>query len=150
MLYKNTIRGDSILLLQQMVGHILCQLDVYGSQWASVPLIVLLLLTAIPVRGEERPRACVRIGALLAGVLVVFLSSTGMLLYWTPYYLDIIQGIQGRYFLPAIPLLLIGAGYWKKPKRLQMRERTADGILISVLIFSAALTFSAIYNTCGL
>jgi len=53
---------------------------------------------------------------------VVFLiSALGMaivmFLSWTPVGSWNIQGIQGRYFLPAWPLFLFFAARWKKPVR---------------------------------
>lgn len=40
-------------------------------------------------------------------LLVVGLISVALYLYWTPYKTSVIWGIQGRYFIPVLPLLLL-------------------------------------------
>jgi uncharacterized membrane protein len=36
-----------------------------------------------------------------------------MMVWWTPFGTDIISGIQGRYFIPILPLILIALSGFK-------------------------------------
>lgn len=75
--------------------------------WLLVPYLLLLALG----REEEQsafalPRRTLAWGALacLASVLLIYL---GLYMTWTPVGAPAISGVQGRYFLPLLPLLLI-------------------------------------------
>ena len=48
-----------------------------------------------------------RIWMLLVFVGVSGLAVAAMLLYWTPYQFVVVAGVQGRYFLPVLPLALV-------------------------------------------
>lgn len=38
-----------------------------------------------------------------------------MLLFWTPIFSNVIEGVQGRYFLPVLLGALMAVGYWRRP-----------------------------------
>ena len=68
------------------------------------------------VRSETVPASRVRLlsepdypepEAILAACAIVVLTMTAMFLGWTSNTRDLIAGVQGRYFIPGIPLVMI-------------------------------------------
>ena len=39
----------------------------------------------------------------------------GMLFYWTPMFSPVVEGVQGRYFIPPLLAALLAVGFWKRP-----------------------------------
>lgn len=89
----------------------------FGSLMASCNLVMesvwvvaflgILFLASLKTEGEKEQITIgqrIWIGLLVLGS--VFLVALGMFIGWTPRGNDVIMGIQGRYFLPVLPLLL--------------------------------------------
>ena len=76
--------------------------------WGWVAALYLLLaFAALPVQGAARlPAGRGRAACVLAALLCCGLAVGGCLL-WTPVHYDTLYGLQGRYFLPVLPLLLL-------------------------------------------
>lgn len=76
--------------------------------WGWVVLLYLLLVyAALPVQGTSLlPAGRGRLWCGTAAVLCCLLAVAGCLL-WTPTHYDTLYGLQGRYFLPVLPLLLL-------------------------------------------
>lgn len=101
---------------EQMVGR-LGRLDVVLPPpviWLEWALLALIVLSA----GEKIPRAQ-RVLALAVSVALMLSISTWMYVTWTPGCDPPLRGIQGRYFLPLLPALMLGLSNpwwrWKKP-----------------------------------
>lgn len=77
-------------------------------------------------------------------LLVVTLISVALYLYWTPYKHSFIMGIQGRYFIPMLPLLLLPfvASHRKSSKFAQQRVAIAT---LTVLIAGVVTTYARFY-----
>lgn len=117
--YILTHLSDTVLLLVRSVvengDHYLRTL-VGGSlsyysldlAWGWVVLLYLLLaFAALPVQGTSLlPAGRERVWCAGAAVLCCLLAVAGCLL-WTPIHYDTLYGLQGRYFLPVLPLLLL-------------------------------------------
>ena len=74
--------------------------------WVAV-LYLLLAYAALPVQGAAmRPTGKARGWCCAAAALCCLLAVAGCLL-WTPTHYDTLYGLQGRYFLPVLPLLLL-------------------------------------------
>lgn len=100
---------------EQMVGR-LGQLDVVLPPpivWLEWALLALLVLTA----GDKIPRMQ-RMLALAVSVVLMLSISTWMYVTWTPSCDPPIRGVQGRYFLPFLPALLVGLSnpWWRRRK----------------------------------
>lgn len=76
--------------------------------WGWVVLLYLLLAyAALPVQGASLlPAGRGRVWCGTAAVLCCLLAVAGCLL-WTPTHYETLYGLQGRYFLPVLPLLLL-------------------------------------------
>ena len=74
--------------------------------WVAV-LYLLLAYAALPVQGAVmKPAGRARGWCCAAAALCCLLAVAGCLL-WTPTHYDTLYGLQGRYFLPVLPLLLL-------------------------------------------
>lgn len=102
--------------VQTLLGGLLGWLDITIS--SKVLLLVLLFLLLSLVRSPEEKQVLKRsgrIGFLLTAMAIVLLSVLGMLFYWTPMFSPVVEGVQGRYFLPPLLAALLAVGFWKRP-----------------------------------
>lgn len=65
-----------------------------------------------------------------------------MLLAYTSVYSPVLQGVQGRYFLPALPVLLLAF----RGKRFVLREEW-DGVLMWGMGLLQILTLATVFVT---
>jgi len=79
---------------------------------------------------------------IMVFVAIVGLISVALYIYWTAYKLPYIQGIQGRYFLPILPLLLIPLALYTKKNS---SRATLILLIITVLIIAIATLFGRFY-----
>ncbi len=97
-------------ILCDMIGMRLGNLDpLLGAPFFAV-LLYLLGLLLLAVKKPEEPVHLTLPEKLWTGttaVLVLLLTAAAMLLSWTGRDAGIIEGIQGRYFLPVLPLFLM-------------------------------------------
>lgn len=80
-----------------------------GLSWTFVLLFMLVVLMS-SLRGEEEKqyldtKAKILVGSIL--FLVIGCTVMGLWLDWTPKEYTTIEGVQGRYFLPCLPLLVL-------------------------------------------
>ncbi len=96
-------------LLENMIGMQLGWMDINVSRFAVYGFLLLLLLSILQIE-DGRRRSRPEVTALQkAAYLAVILISAGvvfasMFISWTPRESTEIFGIQGRYFLPLLPL----------------------------------------------
>ena len=94
-----------------MLGSTLGWLDTSIHLYLLLILLVCLFLSAFPT-GEERSGGiffCAREKWLFFGVFFVgfLLTIMTMFVAWTPFGNRVVEGVQGRYFLPFLPLVLL-------------------------------------------
>lgn len=149
-IYFNTlqVRGDG--LLGELVGKNLCQ------HWGFVFAFLLLALLGMLYRGEgagrgEEPEGgapgCAPAAmGLPARLWLLFLAACStalvflsMLLAFTAKGAAYIDGLQGRYFLPVVPLLFLAA-----ENRAVRREGLPDGAILYAADVLLAVTFMEI------
>ena len=109
----NTLGTQVPVWLQGILGLSLGEPIVYevNASWAyGIGLVLVLLAAAMPVQGAEpRVQGWRRwwLALLAAGV---FMLSLFACLTWTPINYTVLFGVQGRYFLPVLPLVLLALG----------------------------------------
>ena len=106
---RNTFayQGDELHL--GMIGMWLGNMDpLLGVPYIAVQLFSIgLLLLALKQPGETQIMpAAARIWSLGIFVLIVLALCGAMLVSWTTRSAVVIEGVQGRYFLPILPLVL--------------------------------------------
>lgn len=73
-----------------------------------IVLVIILLLSVLQREGEKRYiTQGVRWYSLAIVALVVILIMIALLLSWTSVDATEVDGIQGRYFLPVMPMIII-------------------------------------------
>ena len=93
--------------LRTLVGGSLSYYSLDLAWGWVVVLYMLLIYAALPVQGAALlPAGRGRVWCAAAAVLCCLLAVAGCLL-WTPTHYDTLYGLQGRYFLPVLPLVLL-------------------------------------------
>lgn len=107
--YIRTVMLNASYYLSTMVGMALGWLEIPMPQ--EVLLLSVLNLFLATIRTDSEPKTLLRnshcFGFVLCALGVFGLTLTAMLLNWTPIWSKSILGVQGRYFLPVLPLLLM-------------------------------------------
>lgn len=115
-IFVNTLIRNTEGYLNTMVGRFLGWLEIPVSQFVVVGFLAILLLEFFRVKEQyvikTKERVCYGVIAALISLAVV----AAMWLAWTPVSYDNIQGVQGRYFLPMVPLLYLTVANNKKIK----------------------------------
>ena len=106
-----TIPAQGALWLQGILGTTLGEPIVYRidvSWLLGVGLVLALLAAALPVQDEpDEPLLGRRTGfGVLGIILCVASASLVVALNWTPINYETLFGMQGRYWLPVLPLVL--------------------------------------------
>jgi uncharacterized membrane protein len=103
-----TLRLYGAMYLRQMIGDYLGWLEIRISVLPVIIYIILLIAACIREKNEKVYIGMgTRIYMYIIFVAVCGLAIVAMLLYWTPRDSYTVAGIQGRYFLPALPIALI-------------------------------------------
>ncbi|KAB0577601.1 putative membrane protein DUF2142 [Fusobacterium naviforme] len=109
----NCFSLQSGMLLTGMIGMQLGNMDpLLGAPFFAV-LFYMGGLLLLSLREEwEAERLSLKTRGAFAGIslVVILLIAGAMLISWTTREAAMIEGIQGRYFLPLLPLLLAAAG----------------------------------------
>lgn len=109
-MYLRTFVSLGSFYLSSMVGTTLgwFQAEIVAPDYFEIALVVLLLLSTISSLDDSEVLSTpVRLIAVGAFVLCAVAVIASMLLGWTFNNEQVISGVQGRYFLPLLPLLLV-------------------------------------------
>lgn len=107
-LFIRTVLNNAVPWMESAVGSSLSGQSLPLPEW--IPLIYIALLVCASIhkeqeapclRGRERRSFCA--AAFLVGFLIMLTMCVG----WTSDTSDVIQGVQGRYFIPILPLVLL-------------------------------------------
>ena len=131
-LLLRTIPEQGALWLQGILGTTLGEPIVYRidvSWLLGVALLISLLAASLPVQGELPPlgRRTAR-GSVLV-ILGVVASSLVVALNWTPINYQTLFGMQGRYWLPVLPLALV---LLKRSRSICLRRDISHGAVMAV------------------
>lgn len=97
---------------EHLVGNLIgCNLEdltlTLPGSFKFIFLMILLLSAFSSPHSEFALRRRTRITFLCIAVITIACIAVGMLISWTPLTSPIVQGIQGRYYIPIIFMLLI-------------------------------------------
>ena len=112
--FVNTLIKNTEYYVNTLIGSRLGWLEITISQFIVTGFLMILLLEFFREKEQYvikvKERVCYGVIAALISLAVV----AAMWLAWTPISYDTIQGIQGRYFLPMLPLLYLMVANNKK------------------------------------
>ena len=122
---------------EELVGRL-------GSLDVALPRIVILMLIAVVIAvaltNDVRFTAKERALAALSIATSMLLISTSQYLNWTPPHARFIDGVQGRYFLPLLPLAMAACGG-------TVRRRVPVDVICAVLIVADLFAVVALTPT---
>ncbi len=101
-----TFKDQGISYIDQAFGMSLGYYDIPQLPKLIFAFELCVLLLGIFETEKIFPRGNERVISLIAAALVVFLMCTGLYIQWNPLGAERVNGIQGRYFLPVIVLLV--------------------------------------------
>ena len=140
----NTVADKSSFYLMSLVGQKMGWVEIEISE--VIPMLFWLLLVLSAMRQKDEPQY-VRTGqkwwialvcAACAGVILA-----GMLLTWTPRDHISIEGVQGRYFIPFMPALMLllrnGRLTWKGSAEKGLMYAGLVGQLLTVIYLIKAV-----------
>ena len=111
----------------------------------AYPLAGLMIAAALCSGGGPRVTRMQRLWWLLLALGGAVLVETALYLTGTPYAADYVQGVQGRYFLPLLPLLLLALMPQDVPQPWQSRARKvfagSASLLLAIGLLSALDSF---------
>lgn len=142
LLLVRTVLENGDHYLRTLVGGSLSYYSLDLAWGWVVVLYLLLAFAALPVQGvRSLPDGSGRLWCAGAAVLCCLLAVAGCLL-WTPTHYETLYGLQGRYFLPVLPLVLLVC----LPRRLAhlSDEQTATAQLLGAL---ALVQFGVLMNS---
>lgn len=105
-IFANTLYTNTDSYLRNLLGGSLSWLDIKLKWYVLIGFLLLLLLSCIRQQPEISISGWEKAGMGLAAGGCFGLTCLSMLLAWTPVTSDHIQGVQGRYFIPFILLVL--------------------------------------------
>ena len=101
--------------LLTFVGHLLGWLELeISSIYIKIELMILALFTVFS--DTKKITSNKRSISIIASLISIVFIFAGLLLAWTPINTVLVQGVQGRYFIPVALPLLIGLGGIKAKK----------------------------------
>ena len=104
---NNTFSEKAEIYFLQFLGYNLGLLDIEGNYIICFLYMFLLLVTPFLEKNIYSLKNIDRLLFLLISFGIIVLVLTGLYLGWTTVGGDVVQGVQGRYFLPVMILPLI-------------------------------------------
>lgn len=139
-----TALDKNVSWMEQAAGALLSGLTLRLSDW--IPLVYFVLLALAGIRKEQvdpclggRERCTFFAVAFVVSILVMLTMCVG----WTSDTSDVIEGVQGRYFIPILPLvLLISNGRTLVLKKNIDRELLLMGSLVNIAALRQIIEFT--------
>lgn len=106
-LYLNSIHEQADMQIRNLFGGNLAWRNVNIDWYIVILFIVIILISTIRNNNDIYISKTDRVFMGIIAFLTYILIELSMLLSWTPINLNYITGVQGRYFLPFILLILL-------------------------------------------
>ena len=138
----NTAIIKSEFYYNSMWGNQLGSLQVYIPTFVITSFVLVLFTAGVCTTREERviyePDAKFRLVNLGLSLLMFLGILAALWIGWTPVTYGVIEGVQGRYFLPFLPMIFLSMG-----NKTFLLQKNIDRGLSAVLF--AGLTFTFLY-----
>ncbi|MDO4231451.1 MAG: DUF2142 domain-containing protein [Lautropia sp.] len=99
--YRATFLGVFLDLRLQPLGYL-----------ALTVLLGLIALFSLAPPSQWKPLVPARITLIVCGFISALLAFLAMLITWTPVPTQVVQGVQGRYLLISVMMVLVGLSHW--------------------------------------
>ena len=135
-----TIKTDGVLYLEEMFGLYLGRIAIVTSKFlAYFSMLIVFILLSINNARKSMLKVIEQIfvGLIIVGTFILIFTS--LYLQWTPVCSKYIIGIQGRYFIPLIPLISLLLLSNRK------EEKTNHLVITTMLVFNL-VSFVFIFN----
>ena len=103
----NTLKTTSTTYINQMIGGILGWLCIYVPKYVIGIYLILLLASCFIEENKFELNIKQKIWGLFISVGSALLIMTGTYITWTSVGNDVVEGVQGRYFIPILFLALL-------------------------------------------
>ncbi|MBI1794528.1 MAG: DUF2142 domain-containing protein [Chloroflexi bacterium] len=141
--------------VQHGADYLRAWIAIYGFDYWPVPKItyylyaagLLAALAAGPGQAGFGKRARISLASVF--VLTYLATVTSLYISYTAVGSADIQGIQGRYFIPVMPLILLALADWSALQRLRLPARIASSLAL-VAVASYVIGLIIVYHVpCG-
>ncbi len=106
--FANTLSDKTAFYLESLIGQKMGWVEIEISEVISMLFWLLLIFSALKPKEEHQfVRAGQKCWIALVCAACAGIILAGMLLTWTPYGNISIEGVQGRYFIPFMPVLML-------------------------------------------
>lgn len=141
-IFWRTLRNDFLLWMWCIIGYAMSGLSLLIPMPYVYGFAGLLVLSAA-FRGQEEVRILPGQRAAFVGCFgaVVLLTMFAMLIGWTTAGDTVVQGVQGRYFLPVLPLLAMAFSGNFRPVRID-RALLCGGLALHACTVSWIFTWT--------
>ena len=131
-----------------MFGQFLSGLTLVLPKW-YIQVTIILLIAGITYgkRGEWQPSIWDRAFFFMICAAVVILNFTAMMLGWTSDWHTLVLGIQGRYFIPILPLALL---MLKNRFTLVSKQIYHDSLITGYMLMQSVIVAYILTYTVGL
>jgi uncharacterized membrane protein len=139
-IFARTLYHNVIYFTNSMFGGVLAGLTISLPKWITITTIILIFISVVYGKKEEwQPSISERIYYFLICGAVVFSVLLASFIGWTTSGLLEVAGVQGRYFIPVLPLALILLRF---KKILIPYDAFRNGVIVSyIFIQSAVIVF---------
>ena len=143
-IYVNTVRRYGSELFYQAFGSVMAG-QTMPLPGKYIKVYLLLLILCVLRRESDNRRVDWGEKAVLLGSsgLTVFLTMTTMFLAWTSIGKETIQGLQGRYFIPCLPLALI----FLDNDVIRLHRDTEKFVLVTGLVMQMGIIMEVLCKT---
>ncbi len=139
------LRGATYL--KQWIG-------VYGYDYGSVPSIIYFFFVGgvfltLFIKDDQTPDRKTRLGLLLVFLLCYIATSLSLYVTFTSVGERFVYGVQGRYFIPVLPLLFLALCNMPFLSRLQSSILTTTSLSLTAAILFIGGLILTYHVTCG-
>lgn len=137
-----TIQTNGIGYIMEMFGKNMLWANAVKNE-TFVPMILIALVIFICLKDDLKKRFDLKSVIIITCIIlcVIALMFTSLYVQWTRYASTIIDGVQGRYFLPIIILafLLLGNFIGRDTKDIKEAKNNLDTVLVISCVFVSLL-----------
>lgn len=135
---RNTISIHGLFYLQSMIGTVLGWYEITYSTICEKLFMICLVVQAIPSKNNQvvlpKKTTIICWGIALLETAFIFM---GMLLAWSPRAFMIVEGVQGRYLIPVVVLMLVSL---RGKKHLLGEQFNKTAMIVQMLAIGIAIS----------